>query len=304
MRNLNGLKWIYVLAIFGTTANADLIIDSQPIPGSDIISITIGPVTGDVFVTTTGYTVTKTTTEPPPPGEVVITGFSASPSPITEGQSVTISWTSENATSCTAGGNLVAWSGDVGLNGPWSTVIDTAGTYVLDLTCQDDAGGSYSSTTSVTVTTPVVDPTTSCASPTLSGTTKAWEEFWRVPFPGPMYDNQDVNIGKYGYFAVEFNTGDAAGTGFLGTVANTISSGIRLGAVSECPGDFNVAPECDYSWGTGGGIVWSTIGEPDACALEPNKTYYFNVTFTDGSNSTASSCTSSLCYATLQHVRF
>lgn len=306
MRKLNGFICFCVLAMISSTASAQIqiVIDNQVIPTEDIESIVILPNSNLISVTTTvAYTVQASSTEPPPPGAVSITGFSATPS-IEEGGTATIIWSTENATSCAASSNLVAWSGDIGLNGTLSTVINTAGTYVLDITCQGDSGPVSSAASIIVTVPPVVDPTTSCATPALSGTTTVWEEFWRVPFPSPGYDKQDVNIGKYGYVALEFNTGNVAGTGFLATVANTISSGIRFGAVSACPGDFNVAPECDYSWGTGGGIVWSTIGESGSCALEPNKTYYFNVTFTDGSDSRSSNCVSSLCYATLQHVQF
>jgi len=305
MRKFNGFLVICVLAIAGSAANADLVIDNQSIAGIDIQSITVSPNTGDIFVTTkNGYTVTQNSTEPPPAGAVAINSFSVSPLSITEGQSVTISWTSVNATSCAASSNLVAWSGAFETNGSVGTVINTAGTYALSLTCQGEAG-PVSSNATVTVTAPVVpEPkTTACTAPTLSGTTVAWRDFWKTAFPGPSYNNTNTAITKSGYLALEFNTGNVVDNGFLGTVGNTITSGTRTGAVSECPGDFDVAPECTHIWGIGSGISWATNGTSNSCELKPNTTYYFNVTFTDGSSPTSSTCTTSQCIATLQHFK-
>ena len=161
MRNLNGLKWIYALAIFGTTANADLIIDNQPIPGADISSITISPTTGNIFVSTIpGYDVTKSTSEPPPPGEVAITSFSASPLNITEGQNTTLSWTTANASSCTPTGSTGDWSSHtIGLpNGSTSILITSAGTYTFGLTCQGASGDPVSRSVVVTAQPTPPDP--------------------------------------------------------------------------------------------------------------------------------------------------
>ncbi len=73
--------------------------------------------------------------------------LTASPSSITSGGSATLSWTSLNATSCTASG---AWAGTEGLSGSQSTgALSTTKTYVL--TCAG-AGGSAVQSAIVTVT--------------------------------------------------------------------------------------------------------------------------------------------------------
>ena len=306
MRNLNGLKWIYALAIFGTTANADLIIDNQPIPGADISSIIISPTTGDIFVLTIpGYDVTKSTSEPPPPGEVAITNFSASPSTITEGQSTTLSWTTSNATSCTPSGGAGGWSArTITLPNSSTTVtISTADSYVFTLTCAGDAGSPAVASRTVTVNPPPPPPEPgNCTTPSLSGVVVDWSEVFGVNFPMPVYDNEYVEVPKQGYLAVKFNTGSIVDDGKMSTVETTITDGVRFGTFSQCPGDFNVAPECDHVWGISGGIRWATNGRSLACQLQPNTTYYFNVTFTDGVNGSTTSCNSSRCVTRLQAV--
>jgi uncharacterized protein (TIGR03118 family) len=76
--------------------------------------------------------------------------LAASPTTITAGESVTLTWTSSTGTSCSAGG---AWSGAVSGNGSkMVTPTAAAGTATFVLAC---AGGSFSSTSanaSVTVT--------------------------------------------------------------------------------------------------------------------------------------------------------
>ena len=234
-------------------------------------------------------------------GAVVINSFSASPSTIEEGQSTTLSWTTTNASSCTPTGGTGAWSAQtIGLpNGSWATTIATAATYVFTLTCADASGGSAVRNATVTVNTPP-DPN-NCATPPLAGSTLTWLEFWDAEFPAPGA-NRDDTFRRAEYRAYEFNTANFVDNGLLVSPDNTITIGVKLGAISECPGDFNVAPQCDHAWGLGGGITWATDGKIGACQLQPNTTYYFNLTFTDGFDPNSSTCGTTWCTATLQHV--
>lgn len=230
---------------------------------------------------------------------VSISSFTASPTTITAGGSTTLNWTTLNATSCTPTGGTGGWSSlSIGLpNGSAAVTIPTAGTYSFTLSCQDAQAG-----TAVKSTVVIVNPAVQqCPTPTLSGTTTSWKTFWLVDFPKPAYDNRYATIPRYGYYALEFNTGNIISNGKMFSVETTVTDGVRLGTFSKCPGDFDVAPECKYVWGIGGGLSWATNGT-SGCQLAPNTTYYFNVTFTDGVNSNASSCGSSPCITTLQHV--
>lgn len=386
MLKLNGFKWLFALAVLGSTAHADIIIDNQSIPGSDINSISISPATGNLFVTTApGYTVTKVvvgdkvaitnfTVSPGtilaggsatlswntanavsctasngvggwagstitlPSGSksittstigshqftltcngseagdtatsnvilnvnsanaVAITSFSASPTEIDEGGSTTLSWTTQNASSCTPSGGTGGWSAlNIGLpSGSATITIATAGNYTFTLTCSDASGGQDSVSTLVIANT---EPFGVCDTQPLSGTIIPWKSFWLVDFPEPGYDSRFATVPRFGYLALEFNTGNIIKDGKITTVETTVTDGVRLGSISQCPGDFNVVPECDFVWGIGGGLRWATNGDA-GCQLAPNTTYYFNVTYTDGFDPTKSSCGSSPCITTIQH---
>ena len=171
MKYLKGLNWFLVAITFSGTVAADLIIDNTIIPGSEILSISIGPISGDIFVTTNnGYDVTPRDGEPPPPGDVAITSLVASPPTILEGQSTSISWDTQNANTCTALGGTDGWaSASVALSGSKSIIIAAAGSYVFTLECTGDSG-----TVQRNVVVTVNEPTTvpgNCETPTLTGVT-------------------------------------------------------------------------------------------------------------------------------------
>ena len=297
MNYLKGIKWFLAAIFISGTINADLIIDSQVIPGSDIQAITVGPDTGNIFITTkTGYTVTPDASEPPPPStDVVITSFLSSPSVITEGQSVNITWTSQNAATCTASGGAGNWATSVETSGSTDIVINGAGTYTFTLQCIGDAGSDQKQLV-VTVNIPPA-PKSNCDAPSLGGVTTDWSAFWDgSAFPDPVFKDKFTAIPRNGYLAIEFNTGDTVDTGLLTSIESTATSGRRLGAISQCPGDFDVADDrCLHRWGVGGEIFWSTQGYSKACILEPNTTYYFNLTFTDGVDPASSECINANC---------
>jgi hypothetical protein len=298
MRNLNGFKWFAVLGFIVGTANADIVIDNnEPIPNADINAISILPGTGTINISTTGYTVTKNTTSST---AVQISSFTASPAAFDKGGSTTVSWAAQNATSCTASDPLGEINGPVASSGSAVLTIVDAGSYQLTLTCQGSSG-PVSRALTITVREATVTPTVTCATPTLSGVTNTWSSLWGVEFPGPGYSNENTAVPRSGYLAYKFETGTIVDKGLIVTVGNTRTSGVRTGTISQCPGDFDVGSRCDHVWGIGGGITWSTNGEP-GCKLKPNTTYYLNLTFTDGSDRNTSTCSSSQCVATVQHV--
>jgi 6-phosphogluconolactonase (cycloisomerase 2 family) len=83
-----------------------------------------------------------------PPAPTV--SISASPTGITLGGSSSVTWSSTNATSCTASGG---WSGTLGTSGTQSITPTAVGTDSLTLTCTG-AGGSENASTSITVAAP------------------------------------------------------------------------------------------------------------------------------------------------------
>ena len=303
MCKLNGIKCLIILlAAVSGTASSDVIIDNQSIPGSDISSISISPSSGNIFVTTIpGYTVTEGSGEPPPPDDVAITTFSASPSTVTEGQSTTISWATQNATSCTPSNGTGGWvNRTIGLpNSSTNITLNTVGSVQFKLTCEGQNGPVERNRT-VTVN-PEPDPG-SCEDPSLSGTQIDWLDFWLESFPMPGYDNRMATVPRTGYYALKFNTGSITEDGKMSSIETTSTDGVRLGSFSKCPGDFDVVDDCLFTWGVSGGLRWATNGRSGACQLEPNTNYYFNITYTNGVSGSSTSCNSSPCITTLQHV--
>ena len=140
---------------------------------------------------------------------------------------------------------------------------------------------------------------------TLAGNIVDWTTFWATAFPGPVYEViRNYIIPQKGYLAIEFNTRQVIDSGSILAHENPASPGIRIGSISQCPGDFNVPAACRYVWGLGGGLSWATDGSSGACNLDDNTTYYFNITFTDGEDVNSSSCNATPCRVNLQHSNY
>ncbi len=319
MSKLNGFILSFALMSVTGIASAQVGVaisgdsGTSTIPPEHIQSISIDPVTSVVSITTNvAYTVQLA--EDPCTvdcGEVAptITAFNVV-SPVTVGDSTTVSWSStDNATSCRPLGNYAGWTGltiatdSNGMNVPMNLV----GTFNLGLICNN---GELESTpiyrtivvNDVVAPPPPPPPASACEDyvAPLSGTTVPWESVFAADFPMPGYANDYVTINRYGYMSLEFDTANFTDTGSVSTIEVTTTSGSRVGSISQCPGDFDVAAECKYTWGTSGGIIWSTENYNGACQLDPDTTYYFNVTFTDGSDPTSSTCGDSKCITKLR----
>ncbi len=233
---------------------------------------------------------------------VAITSFTAVPSALTVGEGATLSWSTVNADSCTPSGGTADWIslGSLPSSGNEVIVINDAGNYSFGLTC---VGSEGQQSQSVSV---VVSPVgQSCDSVTLAGNNVEWASFWSTSFPGPVYENvTNWIVPQKGYLALEFNTANFVDNGKISALENASTPGIRTGSISTCPGDFDVPAECRYQWGLGGGLRWATNGKLDACPLDSNTTYYFNITFTDGADINSSTCNASPCRVNLQHYNF
>jgi len=236
-----------------------------------------------------------------PADAVSITSFAASPDAITVNGTTTLSWDTVNAETCTPTGGAGNWaSQNITLpSGSAVITIENAGTYTFNLVCQGPSGDEETQADVV-----IVSPETqSCDLVSLTGNTLAWNLFWSAQFPGPSYQNvTNWIIPRQGFQALEFNTGSIIDDGKISALENSSTPGIRTGSISQCPGDFDVPAECSYTWGLGGGLRWATNGKFGACQLDPNTTYYFNITFTDGVDPDTTSCDNAPCRINLQHV--
>ncbi|HWK55390.1 MAG TPA: hypothetical protein VNR18_13520, partial [Hyphomicrobiales bacterium] len=89
--------------------------------------------------------VTLVVNEPPTaPPPTFTTSLAVSPAAITVGQSATLSWMAENATSCIASG---AWSGSKSASGSEIVTSATEGNHTYALTCSGEGSDAVSSTT-------------------------------------------------------------------------------------------------------------------------------------------------------------
>lgn len=96
---------------------------------------------------TTNRSVTVTVSAAPPPPAAPTVSLSANPTSVAPGSASTLTWSSTNATSCTASDG---WSGSKATSGSESTgALSTSATYSLSCT---SAGGSASASAAVTVT--------------------------------------------------------------------------------------------------------------------------------------------------------
>ena len=126
----------------------------------------VGPTSNQTYtLTCTGDggsasdSVTVTVDSAPPPDAPTV-NFSADPSSITSGQSSTLSWSTNNANSCSASGG---WSGNKGTSGSQSVSPSSSRTY--SLTCTGD-GGSTTESVTVTVDGAVETPTVNLSAST------------------------------------------------------------------------------------------------------------------------------------------
>ncbi|MDX1460812.1 MAG: hypothetical protein R3348_07125 [Xanthomonadales bacterium] len=321
MKSSTRLMLLGLLLVNGmTVTHADVVVDGQVIEGADISDISIDPVSGNVNITAGGlYTVTKDG-EPPAGPSVVINSLTASDTSILEGESVSISWVTTDADSCAPSSGGGGWSSastpvPSGTAGPFT--LPTAGTYTFRLTCQNDTPSSTFRTVSVNVSADTPPPVpSSCPDPALSGAVTSWFSMFDAVWPSPRYREVIATLPRRGYLAIEFDTGSAVGDGGVSTITHTSTNGLRFGAISECPGDFSEhlplhpntgevdVTACTESWYIGGSIKWSigqgyTFGH---CHLDPDKTYYVNLTFTDGVDPLSDDCESSTTCRTYVRV--
>jgi poly(3-hydroxybutyrate) depolymerase/chitodextrinase len=143
--------------------------------------------------------------------------LSAAPPAITSGSSSTLTWSSTNATSCTASG---AWSGSKATAGSQSVSPTTTSTYTLACT---GSGGSANRSAAVTVTNP---PPADTTPPTVSIT---------APANGTTVQGSSVNI--------SVTAADNTGGSGLASISLTLDSNGILG-----PG--STTSPYTYTWNT------------------------------------------------------
>jgi hypothetical protein len=125
---------------------------AEPLNGSQTVSPTLVGAhlyklscNGD-GLTSTVATATLNVTTPPAP----TVSIQVSPASVAQGTAATLTWSSANATSCTASGGELNWSGSEPVNGSQSVKPLTKGAHTYKLTCSGD-GGSTANLATLTV---------------------------------------------------------------------------------------------------------------------------------------------------------
>ncbi len=159
--------------------------------------------------------------DPTPVAPAPTLAFSASPNTLDAGQSSTLTWTSTNATSCTAGGT---WSGDKPMSGSVSTgALNVASTYTL--TCLG-TGGTAKASVTVGVTAPA--PTSAPDTPVLpkQGISTGYKVELRSPTDRAFELDKIKRVfnGKPGYVRLDDTTG--AQSQLETTVTDVLSRGM------------------------------------------------------------------------------
>lgn len=245
--------------------------------------------------------------------------LSVSPSSVSQGDSFTISWSSSNASSCTASGTLSGWGGTKATSGS-QTITTTGstqtGSFSVALACSNSGGSSPTTTRTVSIEAPsACGPERSLPSDWPQLTTGSQSCLWvpgvgfdasadcRTWAPG-IWDSQFLDTGGAtrrivtnrnsdgkGFVAIELSTAgmtvNARGEITSASGGPGIQFSRRLATISSCPGDFN-KPAIDQETGcyfelTGlsGSVRWGGTNSGRTCQLEANRTYYLNIIASD-----------------------
>lgn len=242
------------------------------------------------------------------------------------GGTVNLSWTSTNATGCTASSSpsVNGWSGSVATSGSVAVALSASGTYTFSLYCSGAGGNSGTSTRQVVVATATTS--TECTNrpaPTqltrqttfYNGGIYAHNSNKDIPGGTTSVTTHDPVLGPFGYtyinekedayipienakyISLQFSTAGLA-SGTYGRVSweQPTSNGAPLTVMlSPCPGDFQyvTSAKCKVTLGYGALTWYITSGTSPSttCKLEPNKTYYINAAFVESTDYTTGSCT-------------
>lgn len=240
----------------------------------------------------------------------VTTSLSVSQNSITEGDTVSFTWGSSNATSCQTVGIAAGWSGtSIATSGTMQfTPRHDSMTAVYGVECVNSTSSSRSEVNIFSARPPQQLGTNNCAIPYPTIESVEWTDVWSAAWPNNQ--NKKFSLVQGENIAVRFNTGTVLGvtTAILGApVIGT--NGIHMVTYSQCPGDYTYGQigvagqvpfdaDCMELWGLPS--VMSTVVSDNyipnngVCELASNTDYYMNLRF-------SSACTKSICQGLLQH---
>lgn len=303
------------LSLSWSSSNASSCSALGDLPGWSGASIgTQGPFSFTVTATPDTYTArvectngTNTATSPTlnitveegDPDAPTISGWQASPTTLEAGENVTFDWTSTDADSCQAAGNLPGWSGSQSLQGPETITVPVgtaAGTYSARLQCSNPSGTTTSPTINITVQEGTIqgcdnrpDPSGMVRDTAIKynsgASTLTWQDFFGTAFPNGL-SQERFHIEPNKYAAIEFTTGSTVPSeiqmNYSGPQHQNLVNGFKVVTISECPGDFGPQddPNCRWTGILASSIRFGTSGG-FTCNIEPNTRYFWNFTFSE-----------------------
>ncbi len=296
-----------LLTVQAVAQSQSIILNTSPTPTEiellDGADVNLDPVSGDLTATPLDPAACSATTDCSDV-QVSITGFSVSPTTVTQGQSVLFNWNGRGAWECEGSGLAgTTWNGAKLPSGSQS--VSTAAlapntTYNVTLDCSN---GPVSDTANVSLT---VNPSGGTGVPQFciddgrvppaglirdtqildgsSATTTTWFQLFGQEFPDG--NGRDMAIQNGRYAQLDFDT-DGLTTGVSGRVTfdvlqTFVPSGEKIITLSQCPGDFTDLNDANCKKFVGqGAIRWGiNSGGGFDCVLSPNTTYYLNILYT------------------------
>jgi trimeric autotransporter adhesin len=258
----------------GTVATSSVLTNIGPITpaGSYTYTLTCAGAGG----TSTPDSVTVTVTDAAVPA--TISSFTATPAAIQTGQSTSLSWASNGATSCTAGGGTGSdgWTGSPGTSSSGTSVgpIATAGVYLYTLTCTGAGGASVPSIATVTVTnaTPPASVVTFLATPATvnvgQSTILTWltsgasactatggtgSDGWHGTKPTSSVGSTVGPFNTAGSYVYNLTCSGAGGASSPSSVTVTVNSttpAATIGSFGAAPSSVTVGQSTSLSWTT------------------------------------------------------
>lgn len=310
-------------ANYAHSRNLTLVDDGGETATCNFTELSINPETGDATAQVTDLEnpdcAGSTTVSDPPQPSIGINNFS-----IVQGNDLSITYSTDNATSCTAGGNFPAWSGSKQLGSniqeefPTDSVLTQS--YTINISCTNSAGtGSDSANFQVisSGTEPNDCPAdrqppngmvraTSCL---IFEPGKNCQSYAAVfgGVPGATGIRQFA-VDPNRYAAMAFSLPDGVPSGANAVInarelqGSPIPKGNVIWSISTCPGDFNVdaiSQELDSACVKSGFLAQngfafggsSFTGDSDVCALPgtPDQTFYLNILYTEDNPNTTPS---------------
>ncbi len=244
-------------------------------------AVRIDPLTGNVTVRSSAGTYNACSL----PAGPTINSFAPSSSTVLPSTTITLNWTSSNATSCTPSqGTNTIWSsfGTLPANGSQSfTAPASSGSITFQLNCTNGSQ-TVSSTTQVAVQT----SGGTCVALYPNGTTSSWNSVFE---PWPSFGvRRRMGVPANGYVAFQFTATSTAGQ--FGTVATgdfpNDGDGVGQMSISRTPGCFTPSELGSFCLGPVArlpGVGWQNgSASPFSCALTPGQVYYVNFTYGSG----------------------